>query len=474
MPKTSGKRNRNKKSSTKKSTKKKSSKQTSKNTQPENIPSNNDAPKSSKSETEKRTKKHSHGFSIYIRRLLNSLNESSQISEKVSKQMNKILIIIVNRVVEIARNECISKGKKTMSPSEIKVALRVIFPEDIYTEAINSAKEAMTRFFNAIVESTEKSTRREARAEIIFPVALVENFCRQNGSSKLALKEATPIFTAAALEYFASEILEAAIYQVSEDKKVILTPRHMYLAIQNDESLQYVFDQLQIRLMGSGTYPFIHPELIPSEEKKKANAARRRKARKDNNNNTKGTNGTRRSRPGTKALSDIREQQKSVKILLQQQPFHRVIRNYAGERIPRFSDNGLTSLQTFVEQCLVNLFRDAQELALHANRETVFSSDLTLAWKMTYGKNFPRYNPTEEENFDKTTNNGIQRIAHRGGAKRVGKNVYDEARVLMFSMIKRIIDSSVVFLQERNVITLKNNYLETCLHHLGYNFVSVY
>ncbi|XP_062904008.1 histone H3-like centromeric protein A [Mobula hypostoma] len=94
----------------------------------------------------------------------------------------------------------------------------------------------------------------------------------------------------------------------------------------------------------------------------------------------------RRFRPGTRALKEIRQYQKSTNLLISKLPFSRVVREVAS-RFTRGADfrwqaNALLALQEAAEAFLVLLLEDAYLCTLHARRVTLFPKDIQLARKI--------------------------------------------------------------------------------------------
>jgi len=74
--------------------------------------------------------------------------------------------------------------------------------------------------------------------------------------------------------------------------------------------------------------------------------------------------------------------QKSTELLLRKLPFQRLVREIAESFIAkghRFQSHALMALQEASEAYLVSLFEDANMLALHTKRVTIFPKDMILA-----------------------------------------------------------------------------------------------
>ncbi|XP_043742207.1 LOW QUALITY PROTEIN: core histone macro-H2A.2-like [Cervus elaphus] len=100
---------------------------------------------------------------------------------------------------------------------------------------------------------------RSARAGVIFPVGRLIRYLKK-GTFKYRISVGAPIYMAAVIEYLAAEILELAGNAARDNKKARKGPRHILLAVANDEELNQRLKGVTIA--SGGVLPRIHPELL--------------------------------------------------------------------------------------------------------------------------------------------------------------------------------------------------------------------
>ncbi|EDO45515.1 predicted protein [Nematostella vectensis] len=104
-----------------------------------------------------------------------------------------------------------------------------------------------------------KAVSRSAKAGLQFPVSRVHRYLRKC-THHYRISAAAPVYQAAVMEYLTAEILELAGNAARDNKKTRIIPRHILLAVANDEELHKLLKGVTIA--SGGVLPNIHPELL--------------------------------------------------------------------------------------------------------------------------------------------------------------------------------------------------------------------
>ena len=406
-------------------------------------------------------------WDTYLKKLLKQVHPDIGFSSLGKRVTCDIICHLEDKLSAVATMLTMHSGKQTVSSREVQTAVRLTFPGELAKFAVSEGVKAITKF-----TSSNPTGDRSKMAGLQFSVSRAENGLRKH-AGRLRVGSGAPVYLAAVLEYTAAEILELSGNSARDNKKSRITPRHIYLAIHNDEDFIKLLSDVVIT--EGGVLPHIHSMLLPKKNKKlnayyggsqdggrgkggkglgKGGVKRRhRKVLRDNiqgitknalqrlaykagvkmmsglcyeelrgvmkvfleskirdtlavtehNRRKTVTRGDLvasakgnailnykgvsklvggRYHPGTVALRNIRHmQKKSVEFLIQRAPFQRLVREIGQDFITdlRYDPLFMDALQTLTEAHLVDLLKDANIAAIHAQRTTVQPKDIQLA-----------------------------------------------------------------------------------------------
>uniref|UniRef100_A0A3P9ML27 Histone H2A n=2 Tax=Oryzias latipes TaxID=8090 RepID=A0A3P9ML27_ORYLA len=133
-----------------------------------------------------------------------------------------------------------------------------------------------------------KAKTRSSRAGLQFPVGRVHRLLRKGNyaervgagapvylaavleylTAEILELAGAPVYLAAVLEYLTAEILELAGNAARDNKKTRIIPRHLQLAVRNDEELNKLLGGVTIAQ--GGVLPNIQAVLLPKKTEKPA------------------------------------------------------------------------------------------------------------------------------------------------------------------------------------------------------------
>ncbi|NXA81093.1 H2AX protein, partial [Thryothorus ludovicianus] len=103
---------------------------------------------------------------------------------------------------------------------------------------------------------------KSARAGLQFPVGRVHRHLRR-GRYADRIGSGAAIYLAAVMEYMTAEVLELAGNAAHQNKKTRIMPRHIQLAVRNDEELNKFF--AGVTIPQGGVMPNILSQLLPKK-----------------------------------------------------------------------------------------------------------------------------------------------------------------------------------------------------------------
>ena len=220
---------------------------------------------------EKKKKKRTKSYSSYIYKVLKQVHPDTGISSKGMSIMNSYVNDLFERIATEAGKLCRYNKKATLSSREIQTAVRLILPGELAKHTVSEGTKAVTKYTSNAGKggrgnSKKRTTSRSAKAGLQFSVGRVHRLLKL-GKYSSRIGAGAPVYLAAVLEYLVAEVLELAGNACRDNKKSRITPRHITLAVRNDEELHKLLSG--VTLAAGGVLPNIHSVLLPKKAKKK-------------------------------------------------------------------------------------------------------------------------------------------------------------------------------------------------------------
>ena len=100
---------------------------------------------------------------------------------------------------------------------------------------------------------------RSAKAGLQFPLGRVARYMKAAKASS-RVGAGAPVYLAAVLEYLTAEVLELAGNAARDNKKTRIVPRHIQLAVRNDEELTKLLHGVTIA--SGGVLPNVNQAIL--------------------------------------------------------------------------------------------------------------------------------------------------------------------------------------------------------------------
>jgi len=357
-------------------------------------------------------KKNPKFFENYILKLMNFHHTKNDITSDSKQQLNSVIYTITKIISVAARDMTEFSKKKTISIDEVHSAINTLFSKNIANKMCVAAIAANSTYLTSDSDKTLSS--KQVRAGIFVPPSLVEKFLRDFGNSKIQVTASAPVYFAGAIQELILTILNLAVDNASASKHIRVTVRDIEVSIREDKDLSSFFHKHNILFLGGGSAPHIHDALLVKRPRKRSGKPR--------------TKTNHRFRPGTVSLREIKKAQNSSNTLtFPKSTFEKIVR----DKLTKHNDpegGGIMIrkdvfhiLQFFIEQKVVNLLKNANFAAVHANRLKVIPEDIDFVNNILNGV---AHIVVDQEKVDCNEESG--RMAEEGEEQTDEGDDYDE------------------------------------------------
>lgn len=390
-------------------------------------------------------------FKVYIIRLLKNVHPGIRLTRVAAEAIDSILRVIADKIVDRSLVLTSVDDKKTISEKEVQTAARLFFPAEFSEDILTFSNNILAVYEKSEKERDgqpiEKAQTRESRCGLVFSVSATEKYLRRFGQIGLHVSAGSPVVLAAILEKFCHTLLQETGNITQTAKKITINIRHLFLATRNNTKLSFV-NNLGIVFLEAG----VQPQVIQNKKHKRIQ-------REKSTDAASSEQKTHRWRPGTKTIMEIRRLQKNGDVLMQRAPFVHLVREiiskYEEKESPktRLTADFCTTLQAFTEDQMISLMTQANRVAQHSGRETVYSRDIELVCELT-GENLRNYNL--ESNIPEAA---LRQMALRAGIQRFGDCSTDTYKRYMVTMLHNYLRDIVFCAHHHKMQTLNTKLL---------------
>ena len=220
----------------------------------------------------KKKKKRVETFHSYIYKVLKQVHPDIGINAKAMAIMNSLVYGQFERLCNEAGTLARYIKKGTLSSREVQTAVRLILPLELAKHAVSEGRKAVTKY-DSNKDLTKEVKKREgmesvtAQAGLTFSVSRFGRYTRKRNKTN-RMSAAAPVYLAAVVEYLVAEVVELAGNAARDNKFSRISPRHVTLAVRNDEELNKLLEK--VTFPSGGVLPSIHAVLLPKKSKAKA------------------------------------------------------------------------------------------------------------------------------------------------------------------------------------------------------------
>nr|QBK85671.1 MAG: histone 2A-domain-containing protein [Marseillevirus LCMAC101] len=232
-------------------------------------------------------------FEIYIRRVLKQVHPDAGISGSALASLNNLVKITIQKIMVAINRILLATGKKTINSRDVQDAIRLILPGEVRKHAISEGTKAVTKYNSSKLNASagDKPTMKSTRAGLSFSVPRTQKLMMRMSSVQRKTGDAA-VYITAVCEYLMAEVMELAGNAAKDQKRVRVTPRHIKIAIYNDEELCILYKDT---VFAGGVLPDIDPKVLEKKGKKKA------ALKNTKNKNTKATKKATKKKSATKS-----------------------------------------------------------------------------------------------------------------------------------------------------------------------------
>lgn len=176
-----------------------------------------------------------NNFDTYIKRLGKTIRDDSSITRESLQVINTMIDFVIKKLSNSIRELMANSKHVIITSRDLQTAVRLVIDGDLAKHAVSEGTKVVTRFYSGGHTFSQK--------RLVFPTGRVEKHFRQylDALCKVRLGTCFKHYAAGVIEHLTGEILELAGNWANDVKKRRITPKHINLAVRDDEDLNKLF-----------------------------------------------------------------------------------------------------------------------------------------------------------------------------------------------------------------------------------------
>lgn len=213
-------------------------------------------------------------YHAYIKRLFKDINGKSgdmSLSSQATTVLDQMAHYTVAKIMKEANR--VKGTRATLSGKDVEAALKIALGLRNVASSVANMQKAYSAYTTNAANPRYDKMRTEEKAGLLFSVSRVAREMRRHSSGcGCRLSQSASIYMASLVEDVIAGLISESITAAKHNKRKIVQPTHIKLALRNDVVLDSFFDRL---IFTPGVQPHIHSAFLKKKVVKKASAPKK-------------------------------------------------------------------------------------------------------------------------------------------------------------------------------------------------------
>lgn len=214
-------------------------------------------------------------YHVYIKRLFKDIDGKKggmSLSSQATTVLDQMAHYTISKIMKEANR--VKGARATLSGKDVEAALKITLGLRNVASSIANMQKAYKEYTTqAALPSGHIRYRKEDMADLTFSVSRVAREMRRHSSGcGCRLSQSASIYMASLVEDVIAGLIAESITAAKHNKRKIVQPTHIKLALRNDVVLDSFFDRL---IFTPGVQPHIHSAFLKKKVVKKASAPKK-------------------------------------------------------------------------------------------------------------------------------------------------------------------------------------------------------